>query len=180
MAAESADFESFVAVALPRLVRLGNALTGNPHDAWDLAQETLLRVGSSWKRLERSGSAERYARTTLVRLNISRWRQLRREVLGGAPDRAAPILADQVPVLSTPIQQALMSLGPRQRTTVVLRHLYAMSLREIADEMGCSLGTVKSQLSRAEARLRAELETTHSPSALSSAASTGQETDHDD
>jgi RNA polymerase sigma-70 factor (sigma-E family) len=179
MADETDDFESFVAVALPRLVRLGNALTGSPHDAWDLAQETLLRVGARWNHLERSASAERYARTTLVRLNISRWRGLRREVLGGAPDRAEAVLTDQVPRVSAPIQDALMTLGPRQRTTVVLRHLYGLSLREIADEMDCSLGTVKSQLHRAEERLRTHLDATHSPTALSTGAAVVQETHHD-
>jgi predicted DNA-binding protein YlxM (UPF0122 family) len=46
------------------------------------------------------------------------------------------------------MRQALMRLGRRQRTTVVLRHLYDMNLQEIADHMGCSVETVKSQLSR--------------------------------
>ena len=151
------DFEAVVVGELPRLVRLGHALTGNPNDAWDLAQETLLRVGTHWRQLDRSAAASRYARTTLVRLNVSRWRRIRREVLGELPDRPALEVTEQVPHLSSPIQDALMTLGPRQRTTVVLRHLYDMTLQEIADEMDCSLGTVKSQLSRAEANLRARL-----------------------
>jgi RNA polymerase sigma-70 factor (sigma-E family) len=170
MVEDSDDFESFVVAVLPRLVRLGNALTGSPHDAWDLAQETLLRVGGRWKRLERSDSAERYARTTMVRLNISRWRSVRREVLGGAAEQEAPLVIDQVPRVSAPIQDALMRLGRRQRTTVVLRHLYELSLREIADEMDCSLGTVKSQLHRAEAHLREQLTETKESASLSTAA----------
>ena len=110
-----------------------------------------------WRRLNRSGSPSGYARTTLVRLNISRWRRLRREVLGDTPDTPSAAAVDQVPSLSPPIQQALLALGPRQRTTVVLRHLYDLSLAEIAAEMDCWVGTVKSQLSRAEAQLRARL-----------------------
>jgi RNA polymerase sigma-70 factor (sigma-E family) len=153
------EFEEFVTGELPRLVRLGHALTGSPHDAWDLAQETLLRVSTHWSRLDRSAAASRYARTTMVRLNVSRWRRLRREVLGRVPDHPVADVVDQLPRVSLPIQQALLTLGPRQRTTVVLRHLYDLSLQEISDEMNCSLGTVKSQLSRAEANLRARLAT---------------------
>lgn len=149
------DYAAFVAVELPGLVRLGHALTGSEHDAWDLAQETLLRVGLHWRRLDRSESPSRYARTTLVRLNISRWRRLRREVLGDTPD--VRLTEPEVQVLSTPLEEALLTLGPRQRTTIVLRHLYDLSLAEIAEEMDCSVGTVKSQLSRAGAQLRARL-----------------------
>lgn len=38
-------FEEFVDAEMPRLLGLARALTGNGHDAWDLAQETLVRVG---------------------------------------------------------------------------------------------------------------------------------------
>ena len=78
-------------------------------------------------------------------------------MLGDTPDTPSAEAVDQVPSLSPPIQQALLALGPRQRTTVVLRHLYDLSLAEIAAEMDCWVGTVKSQLSRAEAQLRARL-----------------------
>lgn len=44
-------FEEFVAAETPRLLRIAFALTGNRHDAWDLVQETLVRVGSRWSRL---------------------------------------------------------------------------------------------------------------------------------
>lgn len=104
-----------------------------------------------------------------MRPNIGRWRRLRREVLGDAPDEPVADLAEQVPSLSAPIEQALLALGPRQRTTVVLRHLYDLPLAEIALEMDCSVGTVKSQLSRGEAQLRTRLahhDQLHTPRAL--------------
>ena len=59
----------------------------------------------------------------MVRLNISRWRRQQREVLGDPPDLLTDDGAEQVPVLSPAVHKALMSLGRRQRTTVVLRHL---------------------------------------------------------
>ena len=53
--------------------------------------------------------------------------------------------------------RALATLTPRQRRIVVLRHLEGLSEREVADDLGVSLGTVKSTASRGLAQLRAVL-----------------------
>lgn len=153
----SEDFEAFAAAELPRLLRLGHAVTGSSHDAWDLAQETLVTMGVRWNRIRRHGGAPSYARTTLVRLAIRSSHKRRREAPTPDLDRVDGPAAEPVPGLSTEMTAALNALGARQRTTVVLRHVYDLSLTQIADEMDCSLGTVKSQLSRAEHRLRSEL-----------------------
>jgi RNA polymerase sigma-70 factor (sigma-E family) len=151
------DFDAFVLGELRGLLRLAHALTGNSHDAWDLVQETLVTVGLHWRRIERRGAASSFARTTLIRLNIKRWRRAVRETVAAVPDRAPSAEVDQVPVLSDTVRAALMGLGRRQRTTIVLRYLYDLTLREIAAEMDCQIGTVKSQLFRAEGHLRASL-----------------------
>src|SRR4051812_11186216 len=150
-------FESFVDHELAKLLRFGYQLTGTRHDAWDLTQDALVRVGEHWGRLRLEQAGAQYARTTMVRLNINRWHRRRREILGELPERPVDSPAEQIPTLSSAVRTGLMELGPRQRTTVVLRHLYDMPLREIAETMGCSLGTVKSQLSRGEANLRQRL-----------------------
>lgn len=83
------EFAEFAQAETPRLLGLGYALTGNPHDAWDLTQEALVRVGTRWRRLAAQNPGG-YARTVLVRLNIDRARRARREVLTrAAPDREA-------------------------------------------------------------------------------------------
>jgi len=83
-------FDEFVEVETPRLLGLALALTGNRHDAWDLVQEALVRVGVRWRRLADQNPGG-YARTTVVRLNIDRSRRRHRElVTGEPPDRAAP------------------------------------------------------------------------------------------
>jgi RNA polymerase sigma-70 factor (sigma-E family) len=145
-------FADFVSAHASRLLGLAHALTGDPHDAWDLTQETLARIGERWERLRLEEPAA-YARTVMVRLNIDRIRRLRRELLSAdQPDRAAP-----VHVVAEPdgwLTEALRTLSPRQRTALALRYVEDLDVRTIAERMGCSEGTVKSQLSRGTERLR--------------------------
>lgn len=147
------DFDLFVAAELPRLLALARALSGNEHDAWDLAQESLVRVGVRWSRLEAGGNIGAYARTTVVRLNIDRLRRLRRELPTSVDIERG---LDDVPAVSLDpwLQEALRRLSPRQRTAIVLRYGLDLEMTEIAELMKCSLGTCRSHLSRGLERLR--------------------------
>ncbi len=148
------EFASFVDAQLPGLLGYARALAGNQHDAWDLTQEALARVGARWPRLERDGNPAAYARTTLVRLNIDRHRRARRErLIEVVPDR----VADEVePAGIEPwLRDAIRALPVRQRTALVLRYVDDLDHRGIADAMGCTVGTAKSHVSRGLAALRA-------------------------
>jgi RNA polymerase sigma-70 factor (sigma-E family) len=148
-----ADFADFVFAQTRALLRLGLALTGNPHDAWDLLQEALARTGERWGRAQIDEPAA-YVRTVMVRLNIDRLRRLRRELpLLSPPDYSAP--PDVAVGIDPWLMDALAKLTPRQRTALALRYVDDLDVRTIAARMGCSEGTVKSQLSRGTARLRA-------------------------
>ncbi len=145
-------FADFAAAQLPRLLGLAHALTGNPHDAWDLTQETLVRMAERWRRsqFEEPGA---YARTVMVRLNIDRVRRVRRELpLPRRVAEEAPVQA--VGDLDPWLVEALATLSPRQRTALALRYVEDLDVRGIAARMRCSEGTVKSQLSRGTERLR--------------------------
>lgn len=146
------DFAEFVATSTRPLLGLAHALTADPHDAWDLTQETLARLGERWDRalLEQPAA---YARTVMVRLNIDRLRRLRRELpLLGAPSEEAP--AGVVGDIDPWLVDALATLSPRQRTAVALRFVEDLDVRTIAERMACSEGTAKSHLSRGLERLR--------------------------
>jgi RNA polymerase sigma-70 factor (sigma-E family) len=155
----SADgFEEFASAQARPLLGLAHALTANPHDAWDLTQETLVRIGERWGRT-RFDEPAAYARTVMVRLNIDRIRRLRREIpLLARPEGAAPV--ELVGELDGWLVEALASLTPRQRTALALRYVEDLDVRTIAERMGCSEGTVKSQLSRGTERLREHARTT--------------------
>lgn len=149
-------FEEFVDAELPRLVGLGHALTGNSHDAWELAQECLVRVGLRWRHVDRGGNPGAYARTALVRLHLNARRRRRFEVpLVFAADRGGEDKALAEVELTVWLRATLAELPPRQRAAVVLRYVEDMSVAQIAECLDCSLGTAKSQLSRAVERLRA-------------------------
>jgi RNA polymerase sigma-70 factor (sigma-E family) len=146
------DFAEFAAVQTRPLLGFAHALTADPHDAWDLTQETLARMGERWGR-SRFDEPAAYARTVMVRLNIDRIRRLRRELplLGGLREEA-PI--EVVGETNAWLVEALVTLSPRQRTALALRYVEDLDVRAIAERMGCSEGTVKSQLSRGTERLR--------------------------
>lgn len=57
---EVAGFAAFVEAELPRLLGYAHALTGNGHDAWDLTQEALSRVGARWPRIDADGNPGAY------------------------------------------------------------------------------------------------------------------------
>jgi RNA polymerase sigma-70 factor (sigma-E family) len=146
------EFSEFVAAQTRPLLGLAHALTADPHDAWDLTQETFARMGERWGR-SRFDEPAAYARTVMTRLNIDRIRRLRREL---------PTLVhrdEQPPVevggeLDGWLVEALATLSQRQRTALALRYVEDLDVRGIAERMGCSEGTVKSQLSRGTDRLR--------------------------
>ena len=146
------DFADFAAVQTQPLLGFAHALTANPHDAWDLTQEALARLGERWGRTHFEEPAA-YARTVMVRLNIDRIRRLRRELpsLGARPE-SAPV--EIVGESQAWLVEALATLSPRQRTALALRYVEDLDVRGIAQRMGCSEGTVKSQLSRGTERLR--------------------------
>jgi len=145
-------FAEFANAQARALLGLAHALTANPHDAWDLTQETLARIGERWART-RFDEPAAYARTVMVRLNIDRIRRLKRELpLLVRAEPSAPV--EVVGELDGWLVEALATLTPRQRTTLALRYVEDLDVRTIAQRMGCSEGTVKSQLSRGTERLR--------------------------
>ncbi|MBT0768861.1 SigE family RNA polymerase sigma factor [Kineosporia sp. J2-2] len=153
------DFADYVTARLPDLLRLGHALTGNPHDASDLVQDVLEKVGVRWKTLQRQGAnIDAYIRRAMVNARTSRWRRRRRETLvASAPDST---VAPHDRFDDEPLWQALGTLPAKQRAVLVLRYYEGLNESEIADALGISAGTVKSHASRAMAALRKNLSTT--------------------
>jgi RNA polymerase sigma-70 factor (sigma-E family) len=121
----------------------------------------LARTHRAWRRLHRHGNAEAYTRRTMYHLQVSWWRRRRvAEVLPGElPERRDRASEDNATVaLRLVLLDALSRLTARQRAVLVLRFFEDLSEVQTAELLGVNVGTVKSQTSKALARLR-----THAP-----------------
>ncbi|MET8352837.1 SigE family RNA polymerase sigma factor [Micromonospora sp. NPDC005206] len=153
-------YEEFADTRLAPLLRYAVMLTGDPHQAQNLVQETMVRVQLNWRRVARADSPERYVRRMLTNQYVD-WKRgswMRRVLLRGEPDEAlaAPVDHAQSAVDRDQIWSWLSRLPRRQRATLVLRYYEDLPDAEIADILGCAVGTVRSSISRALATLRAE------------------------
>jgi RNA polymerase sigma-70 factor (sigma-E family) len=156
--AAGVDFETWLVARAPALHRTAHLLTGDVHSAQDLVQNTLAKLYLAWPRISRHDHIDAYARRVLVNEHRSTWRRpvSRREVVTDVvPDRS--VAQNQYDGLHEAVWRFVSSLPPKQRTVVVLRFYEQLTEAEIADLMGISVGTVKSQSSRALAALRERL-----------------------
>jgi len=152
------SFGDFVAVALPGLLRFGHLLTGDPREAEELVQEALACSLRRWHAV-RGSDAVPYVRRAMVNAHITRWRRWEARVrLGRVPDG----MSDDPELHRSDdwdsLRRALVQLPVRQRTVLVLRYYEDLPDARIAELMGCSPGTVRSQASRGLAALRPLLE----------------------
>lgn len=153
-------YEEFADSRLAALLRYAVMLTGDPHQAQDLVQDTMVRVQLNWRRVARADSPERYVRRMLTNQYVD-WRRgswVRRVLLRGEPEETVPVRADhaQDAVERDQVWSWLARLPRRQRASLVLRYYEDLPDAEIAEILGCAVGTVRSSISRALATLRAE------------------------
>ncbi len=142
-------FDAFVRARLPHLLRLGRALTGSEQAGADLVQDALERTLMRWSRIE-SDDPEGYVRRVMVTRNISAWRRVRRERLTADVPETSYDVVQRDPALWA----ALAQLPPRQRAVIALRYYEDLTEAQTAQLLGIAAGTVKSQASKAMARLR--------------------------
>lgn len=135
------------------LRKLAFALVGEAGAAEDIAQDAFVRLYASLRRLDRLDHAPSFLRRIVINECRSRARRAAvRERLD--PMLGQPASVDEPDVARRlDIWSALSSLPSRQRMCVVLRYLEDLSDSDIADLLGCSIGTVKSQLHKARHKL---------------------------
>jgi RNA polymerase sigma-70 factor (sigma-E family) len=150
------EFDSFVRARSAALLRSAYLLTGDQHLSEDLVQAALARTHRAWRRLHEAGNAEAYARRTMYHLQVSWWRRGRvAEVLPGEiPDRRPALDDADRTVLRLTLRAALLKLSAKQRAVLVLRFFEDRTEAETAELLGVTVGTVKSQTTKALARLR--------------------------
>jgi RNA polymerase sigma-70 factor (ECF subfamily) len=164
-------FESLVARHEGIAFRVAWLVVGDRGDAEDAVQDAFVKAYLAMPRF-RPGAAFRpwvlriVANEARNRRRSSRRRDglaLRASAEGGAAEAASPEAAALDRTDAEALAAALGRLHERDRLVVAYRYLFEMSEAETADALGVPLGTVKSRLSRALARLRSELMTMAAP-----------------
>lgn len=153
----SVTYEEFVEARLQALLRYAVMLTGEPHTAQDLVQETMIRVQLKWNKVVASTAPERYVRRMLTNayVDLHRGSWLRRVVLRAEPVEPPPVVDHaEAAVERDQMWYWLGRLPRRQRAALVLRYYEGLSDAEIAEVMDCAVGTVRAHVSRALATLR--------------------------
>jgi RNA polymerase sigma-70 factor (sigma-E family) len=152
------DAEAFSAFASTRsgsLFRFAYLVMGDYQLAQDLVQESLTKTYLAWPRLRDVNNAEAYTRRVIVTTSISwrRRRSFRERPADSLPDRGIPDATSLLPE-EDELWAAVRGLPPRQRTSIVLRYCEDLSESQTAELMGCSVGSVKRQVSVALGKLR--------------------------
>ena len=156
MSADASEFAQFIKARSQALQRTAWLLTGDWGLAEDLVQTALARSWPRWERINQRDDPEGYVR----RVMINTWTTWSRRRWRG--EKASPAADDAVAggdvaaevTMRMALRDALATLTDRQRAVLVLRVYDDLPEAQVAQMLNCSVGTVKSAMSRALARLR--------------------------
>ena len=159
-AGDRVSFGEYVSSRSHALLRAAQALTGNRSDAEDLVQATLVKAYQSWDRIDDDAALDTYVRRVMVNTHISGWRRRRVDEYptDEIPDSVAAEDATRDSDLRDVVQRAIDRLPRQMRAAVMLRFYDDMTEPEVAAALGVSVGTVKSTVARAVAKLRKDAE----------------------
>jgi RNA polymerase sigma factor (sigma-70 family) len=132
-------------------------VAGSRDAAEDAVQEALVRAWERPAGAERIDSLAAWVTRVSLNLSKSRLRRIRAEAKASDRLRAMRDRAPTSPSARTDVEWALRRIPRRQREVTVLRYYLGMDVREIAETLGVSEGTVKTQLFRARRALAALL-----------------------
>ncbi|HET6154586.1 MAG TPA: SigE family RNA polymerase sigma factor [Marmoricola sp.] len=153
MSDEVPSYQVYVGARWSSLFRFAYLLTADRNDAEDLLQRTLVKAYLKWDRVAAAESVDAYVRRVILNELLDE-----RRLWARRRDRALPALTVEAYDMDLTdridLWSALQSLPPRQRAVMVLRYYEDLSEDQIATQLGCSRGTVKSQAHNALKTLR--------------------------
>ena len=164
-AARDAEFTAYLAARQPALLRTAYLLTGDRHQAEDVLQTSLAKLYLAWDKVHNRDSVDAYVRRIMVNENTSLWRRAwkRNEHPTDRLPEDNPVRDSYDDGRGDALWALVQTLPRRARAVVVLRYYEELSEAETADVLGITVGTVKSQTSRALAALRERTPATLNP-----------------
>jgi len=153
-----AEDEALILACIPSLRRYARGLTGDPHRADDLVQDTLERAWSRYSRWQRRGELRAWMFGIMHNHFIDGVRSANRRAdqtaAGELPD--VPVRATQADHLEVrDLDRCLQALPAEQREVLLLVCVEDLSYQETAQILDVPMGTVMSRLSRAREKLGA-------------------------
>jgi len=153
------EFREFVTARSANLLRLARVLTADRHAAEDLVQISLLNTWRSWSRVRTADDPDAYVRRVMVNAAAG---GLRRRWRGEVPTERLPerAVGDHAGAIGDrdALVQEVRGLPPRQRAAIALRYFADLDDQQVADALGCSVSTARSQISRGLEKLRVRTE----------------------
>lgn len=148
------EYLAYVNGRVIALRRTAYLLSGSADEADDIVQETLTKLYARWRRIHHVDNLDAYVNRILVRVFVDDRRRgwWKVSLLDWLPDRAPekPDAPEDRPLL----RAALAQVPPRQQAVLVLRFLCDLPIRDVAEILHCTEGTVKSQTTHGLNRLR--------------------------
>ena len=153
------EFAEYVARQRPALMRFATVLTCRTWLAEDLVSDVLGRAFERWERISVMAEPNAYVRRMVVNEYMSWHRRLARTSPRAEVEPDAAGMSDGADERAErdAMIQRLAGLPRKQRAAVVLRYYAGLPDAEIAAQLSCRVGTVRSQISRALATLRIDL-----------------------
>ena len=171
---DSAAFSALMEQHFAMIYNLALRMSGNPDDASDLTQEVMIKLFKNIGAFEGKSKFSTWVYRVAANTCLDELRKIKRkktvsldaeyETEDGsvgyeAEDTApTPDVSAERSELKTIVAKAVSRLGEEYRTAVILRDINGLSYTEIAEVIGCSVGTVKSRISRGRANLKEILE----------------------
>ena len=159
MSDRDADFTAYLQARQARLLRTAYLLTGDQHQAEDLLQTSLAKLYLAWDKVHDRESVDAYVRRIMVNEHNSSWRRPWKRLeraTGELPEAAVTDAYDEG--VGAEVWRVVQTLPRKARAVVVLRYYEQLTEAETAEVLGISIGTVKSQSSRALATLRTRID----------------------
>ena len=171
---DSAAFSALMEQHFAMIYNLALRMSGNPDDASDLTQEAMIKLFKNIGAFEGKSKFSTWVYRVAANTCLDELRKIKRkktvsldaeyETEDGsvgyeAEDTApTPDVSAERSELKNIVAKAVSRLGEEYRTAVILRDINGLSYTEIAEVIGCSVGTVKSRISRGRANLKEILE----------------------
>jgi len=151
-------FDEFYGTFFDRVARALTLAGADRDSARDATQEAFARALRQWRKVRDLDRPDGWVYVVAMNQLRDHWRRTERRRERTTEGDTAVVDDASAVATRLSVREAIATLPPRQRQAVVLRYLADLPLADVADAMGCAVGTVKATLHQAMRNMRVELD----------------------